>query len=130
MLVGTQRKVQSLQTSDAEALAFYLTIISIQGRVCSKYFWGWQEDIQNQGYKNLPWLKRKSCGWCAKAEHNLRVSRTVPQKMNGEGSSLLVRCSVFLNWLLHSGNKGKMKKITQKLNPSYWTVSKSCKCQI
>ena len=30
---------------------------------------------------------------------------------NGEGSSILAACSVFLDWLLHSGIKEKMEKL-------------------
>lgn len=41
------------------------------------------------------------------------VPKQCPQKMNGESSSLFVRYSVFLDWLLHSGNNEKMENVSE-----------------
>ena len=38
-----------------------------------------------------------------------------PQKMDGEGSSILAECSLFLDWLLHSGIKERWKNYAETI---------------
>lgn len=45
------------------------------------------------------------------------VPEECPQKMNGEGSSILAACSLFLDWLLYSGIKSKTEKLLKLLSP-------------